>query len=133
MEKDLGISDDPEFIDLFAGCGGLALGFKQEGLRPVAAVEWDCDAAETYRTNLDLNVAVVDIAAVSSWPKASVVAGGPPCQGFSQLGSRDPSDPRNRLWREYVRALDESEADVFVMENVPQLLHSQQFGLFHRE
>jgi DNA (cytosine-5)-methyltransferase 1 len=110
----------------------LARGFVHEGFRPVAAVEWDVDAAETYATNIDAQIDAVDIASVPKWPSASVVAGGPPCQGFSQLGSRDPDDPRNRLWREYVRVLDESGADVFLMENVPQLLHSRQFDLFRR-
>jgi DNA (cytosine-5)-methyltransferase 1 len=49
------------------------------------------------------------------------------------LGTRDPADPRNRLWREYLRALDASGAEVFVMENVPQLLRSDQFEMFRRE
>lgn len=133
MEPRTTIPPEPTYIDLFAGCGGLALGFVQEGFRSVASVEWDRDAADTYVANLKSDVTVLDIAEVRYWPKAFVVVGGPPCQGFSQLGPRDPNDARNRLWREYVRALDESEADVFVMENVPQLLRSPQFGLFRRE
>ena len=120
------------FIDLFAGCGGLALGFCQEGLLPLGAVEWDPAAAATYGLNLDDRIMVADIATVDSWPKVDVVIGGPPCQGFSQLGTRDPGDPRNKLWREYARVLDVSEANVFVMENVPQLLRSDQFDLFRR-
>jgi DNA (cytosine-5)-methyltransferase 1 len=123
----------PRFIDLFAGCGGLALGFSQEGFEPVGAVEWDADAAETYRLNIHANIEIKDIAQVVDWPRADVVVGGPPCQGFSQLGTRDPDDPRNRLWREYVRALEESGAEVFVMENVPQLLRSAQFRLFRED
>jgi len=123
----------PGFIDLFAGCGGLALGFVQEGFRPVAAVEWDADAAETYRTNVDRHIETLDIADVRGLPKATILAGGPPCQGFSLLGGRDAHDPRNRLWREYVRVLDETNADVFVMENVPQLLNSAQFRLLRAE
>jgi DNA (cytosine-5)-methyltransferase 1 len=121
------------FIDLFAGCGGLALGFSREGFRPVGAVEWNADAAETYRANIDETIEVADIGEVVDWPRADIVVGGPPCQGFSQLGNRDPKDLRNRLWREYVRALDESGADMFVMENVPQLLRSAQFELFRKE
>ena len=118
------------FIDLFAGCGGLALGFKWEGFRPVGAVEIDADAAATYAKNIDPEVRTADIADVHDWPAARVIIGGPPCQGFSQLGTRDPDDPRNRLWREYVRVLRLTGADVFVMENVPQLLKSEQFQLF---
>src|SRR6266851_1029690 len=120
----------PSFIDLFAGCGGLALGFALEGLDPVAAVEWDSDAAETYALNIDQRIQVQDISEVEKFPAADVVIGGPPCQGFSQLGARDPDDPRNKLWQQYVRVLVQSKASVFVMENVPQLLRSVQFELF---
>jgi DNA (cytosine-5)-methyltransferase 1 len=121
------------FVDLFAGCGGLALGFCHEGIEGIAAVEWDPAAAATYRLNVDDRIEVADIASVQNWPRAAIVIGGPPCQGFSQLGARDPKDPRNQLWREYVRVLDETGADVFVMENVPQLLRSPQFDLFRRQ
>jgi DNA (cytosine-5)-methyltransferase 1 len=123
------------FVDLFAGCGGLALGFLQAGFEPLGAVEIDPDAAETYRRNIDDRIFQEDIAAVNrrgGWPQARVLVGGPPCQGFSQLGTRDPHDPRNRLWREYVDALDQTGAEFFVMENVPQLLKSDQFKLFRR-
>lgn len=121
------------FLDLFAGCGGLALGFKQAGFLPAGAVEMDPDAAATYAANIDPAIVVADISRVREWPKVDVVVGGPPCQGFSQLGTRDPHDPRNRLWREYLRALDATGADRFVMENVPQLLHSDQFAMFRAE
>lgn len=123
----------PSLVDLFAGCGGLALGFQAAGFEAVAAVEWDPDAACTYAANIDPRIAVADIASVRDWPTAAVVIGGPPCQGFSQLGSRDPHDPRNQLWREYVRVLDATLAQVFVMENVPQLLRSAQFQMFRTE
>jgi DNA (cytosine-5)-methyltransferase 1 len=118
------------FIDLFAGCGGLALGFVSEGFDPITAVEWDLKAAETYRLNIDDRIQVEDIARVTDFPTTDVLVGGPPCQGFSQLGARDADDPRNRLWQEYVRVLVQSKAKVFVMENVPQLLRSIQFELF---
>ena len=121
------------FLDLFAGCGGLALGFKQAGFVPLGAVEIDPDAAATYALNIDRRIVVDDISRVREWPRVDVVVGGPPCQGFSQLGSRDPDDPRNRLWREYLRALDATGADRFVMENVPQLLRSDQFAMFRGE
>jgi DNA (cytosine-5)-methyltransferase 1 len=126
-------SASPTFLDLFAGCGGLALGFVQAGFTPAGAVELDADAAASYALNVDRRMVVGDIAKVRDWPHVDVVVGGPPCQGFSQLGSRDPKDPRNRLWREYLRALDSSGAEVFVMENVPQLLRSDQFAMFRRE
>ena len=120
----------PTFVDVFAGCGGLALGFALAGMKPVLAIELDEDSAETYRANVDPDVEVDDIANVTKLPRADVLIGGPPCQGFSALGTRDRLDPRNRLWREYVRVLDATEADVFVMENVPGLLSSAQFAMF---
>jgi C-5 cytosine-specific DNA methylase len=113
-------SVDLTFIDLFAGCGGLALGFLEAGFLPVFAVELDADAATTYALNVDSRVATADIVEVVEVPRARVIVGGPPCQGFSQLGTRDPDDGRNSLWRDYVRILDLAQADAFVMENVPQ-------------
>src|SRR5437764_15179449 len=83
------------FIDLFSGCGGLAWGFRAAGFDPAFAVEVDADAAETYRLNVDPRISICDVAKVKRWPKVRVVIGGPPCQGFSQLGSRDPQDKRN--------------------------------------
>jgi DNA (cytosine-5)-methyltransferase 1 len=129
------VSTESGFIDLFAGCGGLAHGFQMAGFVPIGAVEIDRDAAETYRRNIDGRIFEDDIAAVNrrrGWPMARLLVGGPPCQGFSQLGHRNPDDPRNRLWREYVTALDQSGAEFFVMENVPQLLKSEQFELFRK-
>ena len=117
----------------FAGCGGLARGFIDlGGFRAVGACEVDGDACETYRRNIDESIFEESVEGVASarWPNADVVIGGPPCQGFSQLGRRDPLDPRNTLWTHYARVLRASGAKVFVMENVPQLLASDQFALF---
>ncbi len=127
------MSDGLTFIDLFAGCGGLARGFLDAGgFAAVGACEVDPDAAETYRLNIDDAIFEEPIEGVADerWPESDVMIGGPPCQGFSQLGRRDPGDPRNRLWIHYARVLRASGADVFVMENVPQLLRSDQFALF---
>jgi len=117
-------------IDLFAGAGGMSLGFARAGFAPVLAVESDTAAAETYRANFGDHVFSGDIADVKEFPSADVIIGGPPCQGFSQLGARDPDDPRNALWEHYVRAVSQVRPSVFVMENVPQLLSSQQFEDF---
>ena len=72
-----------------------------------------------------------DIATVPDdvFPRADVVVGGPPCQGFSNLGTRNPDDPRNLLWREYARVVRLTRPAVFVLENVPQFLKSDQYGL----
>nr|WP_276611875.1 DNA cytosine methyltransferase [Kineococcus vitellinus] len=123
-------------IDLFAGCGGLTTGFAASGLfRPVAAVEHDVDAAATYAVNFGEHVHVGDI---RDWgtgrvPFAEVVVGGPPCQGFSALGRKDPDDPRNALWREYLRIVARVRPAFFVIENVPPFLRSDQFAMLRAE
>src|SRR4051812_3130342 len=88
----------PQVIDLFAGAGGLTVGFAAAGFAPALAVEIDRAAAETYRVNFDPDGVVSDdpdkaahvyacpIEKIASFPKVEVVIGGPPCQGFSPLG-----------------------------------------------
>ncbi len=114
-------------IDLFAGAGGMSVGFHRAGFHSVLAVEFDHWAAETYRANFHSEVFEGDIADLNFFPKADVIIGGPPCQGFSPLGKNPPNDPRNRLWREYLRAVEQMRPKVFVMENVPELLKSGEF------
>ncbi|MCP4965997.1 MAG: DNA cytosine methyltransferase [bacterium] len=118
-------------IDLFAGCGGMTKGFEDEGFVPAFAVEWERRAAATYEENFGPHVVAADITEIpdSEFPAADVVVGGPPCQGFSQLGTRDPDDPRNSLWAEYARVVAHVQPSVFVLENVPQFLKSGQYGL----
>lgn len=118
-------------VDLFAGCGGLTEGFRQAGFDPVMAVEWDRSAAATYAANFGNHVTCADISELSDnvFPEADVVVGGPPCQGFSNLGTRNPDDPRNLLWREYARVVRLAKPNVFVLENVPQFLKSDQYEL----
>lgn len=122
---------DLRIIDLFAGCGGITEGFVDVGFEPVFAVEWERHAAATYEVNFGHHVVCDDISNVSrlDLPAADVVVGGPPCQGFSQLGSRDPEDPRNHLWREYGKIVAWVKPQAFVLENVPQFIKSAQFDL----
>lgn len=120
------------FIDLFAGAGGMSLGFVGAGFEPVLAVESDRAAARTCEANLGPHVLAEPIEAVgdAAFPRASVVVGGPPCQGFSPLG-RDRDDisraALNNLWRQYRRVLEVVRPLVFVIENVPEFLASTQF------
>src|SRR5690348_16811603 len=109
-------------LDLFAGCGGLTQGFV--GTRryaPVGAVELDPDAAATYRANFGDHIYQGDIAdwLAGPLPQAEVVVGGPPCQGFSKLGTRWNRDPRNALWQRYVDTIHRVRPALFVLENVP--------------
>jgi DNA (cytosine-5)-methyltransferase 1 len=121
-------------MDLFAGCGGMTRGFVDTGrYEPVFAVEMDEYAAATYGANFGVEHVVTDrIEGVQTFPKADVVIGGPPCQGFSLLNTKGVGLERRALWREYLRALQESEPTAFVMENVPQLLTSAEYEMFKR-
>ncbi|GAB3428333.1 DNA cytosine methyltransferase [Flindersiella endophytica] len=119
-------------VDLFAGCGGLSAGFRQSGLfTPVGAVEADAYAAATYAENFGAeHITQGDIAAWvdGDLPEADVVVGGPPCQGFSNLGLKREDDDRNDLWEHYVTALVKIQPKVFLLENVDRFLKSQQFA-----
>lgn len=118
-------------MDLFAGCGGMTRGFVDAGgFEPIFAVELDRDAAETYAANFGAHVHAGEIERVESFPDADVIIGGPPCQGFSPLNRERVGFERRALWREYVRAIDESAPEVFVMENVPELLVSEEYAEF---
>jgi DNA (cytosine-5)-methyltransferase 1 len=123
-------------IDLFAGCGGMTSGFTAEGFSPTLAVEWDLYAASTYAANFgEGHTLWRDIATVKSAevPKADIVIGGPPCQGFSNLGSKDVNDPRNQLWREYLRVVRLANPKVFVIENVDRFMRAPEFELLLNE
>ena len=118
-------------IDLCAGCGGLTTGFEMAGFNSVLAVEKDNGAAETYKYNHpNTNVLVGDITKLNNIneyfsDKKIVIDGvisGVPCQGFSLSGNRDPKDPRNSLFMDFLRVVRECNAKFFVMENVQGML-----------
>lgn len=126
----------PTFIDLFAGAGGLSLGIEQAGFTPLAAIDWDHWSCETLRANHknmvvhEGDIASVDVEEFSKQigaRTADLIVGGPPCQGFSQLGKHKKNDPRNQMWREYMRFVAFFKPKMFLMENVPQLLTSDAF------
>ncbi len=122
----------PTLIDLFAGCGGMTRGFVDAGYKPVRAVEHDLFAAATYEANFgEDHVFYGDIEDLleEKIPKVDLIIGGPPCQGFSQLGLEDVDDPRNRLWREYMRVVLTAEPKMFVIENVTRFLKSPEYGI----
>jgi len=124
-------------IDLFAGCGGLTEGFRETSrFRPVAAVEHDLAAAATYAANFGQDH--VHWGKIEDWvtgdlPDADVVVGGPPCQGFSNLGKRSPDDPRNELWRHYMETLVKVRPRAFLIENVDRFGTSDQFQMLRQE
>ena len=121
-----------KMIDLFAGCGGMTAGFTQHGFKPVLSVEWNLHAAATYAANFgDKHTFWGDIgdALKTDIPEADIVIGGPPCQGFSNLGSKDVNDPRNQLWKRYLEVVERANPKVFVIENVERFRKSSEFQL----
>lgn len=122
----------PVGIDLFAGAGGMSLGFEQAGFDIAAAVELDPIHAAVHAFNFPrtavLAQSVVGLSAKEIRTRSSlgkrrvnVVFGGAPCQGFSLIGHRQLHDPRNQLVREFVRIAADLEADYAVFENVKGL------------
>jgi DNA (cytosine-5)-methyltransferase 1 len=122
----------PIAIDLFAGAGGLSLGFEQAGFDVVAAVEIDPIHCATHEFNFpQTKVICASVAHVSGDSirattglvdaDIDVVCGGAPCQGFSLIGKRAIDDPRNQLVFHYVRLVKELQPKFFVFENVKGL------------
>ncbi|MFL6312552.1 MAG: DNA cytosine methyltransferase [Terriglobales bacterium] len=118
-------------IDLFAGAGGMTLGFEWAGFDVKAAVEYDPIHAATHKFNFPSSTvicrSVSDIdgakvrAAVSLPEDVDVVCGGAPCQGFSLIGKRSLDDPRNHLVYDFVRLVTDIRPKFFVFENVKGL------------
>lgn len=123
-------------IDLFCGAGGLSLGFSKKlghNFQPVWANDFDEDCVESYNRNFGEHCVPGDLVKILEdssveIPQADVVIGGPPCQGFSLLNKNREGDPRKELWQEYFEVVRRSGAEIFVMENVPQLLNSFEHG-----
>lgn len=119
-------------IDLFAGAGGLTLGFTQtygHFFQPIWANDSNPYATAAYNLNFGNHCIYGDIIELLqnphlTIPEADVVIGGPPCQGFSLLNKRRNGDPRKQLWRQFLEVVERVNAKVFVIENVIQLLGS---------
>ncbi|EPH06892.1 DNA cytosine methyltransferase [Myroides odoratimimus] len=132
------MSTDKKYIDLFAGCGGLSLGLHNSGIKGLFAIEKNSDAFKTLHHNLIKNKNHFD------WPNwlpvsnhdindvllnyedklkalrgtVSIIAGGPPCQGFSMAGRRQEGDIRNQLVESYIKFVELVQPDVIFFENV---------------
>ena len=119
----------PIAVDLFAGAGGMSLGFEQAGFDVLAAVELDPIHASVHEYNFPFCTTIcksvsettaqeIRTKSVIGDRNIDVVFGGPPCQGFSLMGKRNPNDVRNSLVLHFVRLVLELQPKFFVMENV---------------
>jgi DNA (cytosine-5)-methyltransferase 1 len=136
----------PVAVDLFAGAGGMSLGFEQAGFDVVAAVEYDPVHAATHMFNFpQCEVLCRDVSRISAgdvlaaaergfkrlyprlpWPgRLDALIGGPPCQGFSTGGKREQDDERNNLLLQFVRLVEELKPRTFCLENVAGLLEEK--------
>lgn len=126
-------SNQLTYIDLFSGSGGFSLGFDNMGFKNIFSIDIESSFCETYKYNFPShNLIQKDIAELSSDDltqlveknKIDVIIGGPPCQGFSiagNIGRKFIDDPRNKLFKEFVRIVSFVKPKMFVMENVARL------------
>lgn len=138
-------------VDLCSGIGGLSLGleqperlndlgelgyenigFESQVYETILAVEKDEHAAQGFQSNFNsevINDDIRNVTSFSSWDDADVIVAGLPCQGFSNLNSTRTEaldDDRNELWKEFIRAVKTIDPDVFLIENVPRFLATDQ-------
>lgn len=121
------------YIDLFCGAGGFSLGFDGAGFRNIFSIDNDKIFCKTYKKNFPNHLLIEkdicklkkkEIKKIIGNKKIDVIIGGPPCQGFSiagNIGRKFLNDPRNHLFKEFVRVVDIIKPKYFVMENVARL------------
>ncbi|CAC9438460.1 DNA-cytosine methyltransferase (EC 2.1.1.37) [uncultured Gammaproteobacteria bacterium] len=114
-------------VELFSGAGGLSIGLESAGFQVILANEIERDFAKSFALNhLNSKILCNDIHAIDfqqelrklSVSHVDLVSGGPPCQGFSTVGSKNKKDPRNSLFYEYLRAVNEINPNYIIFENV---------------
>jgi DNA (cytosine-5)-methyltransferase 1 len=122
------ITEEAVVLDLFAGCGGLALGFEAAGFKTIG-FEMNPDAAITYVTNLKGDCLVEKLTLESIYPAADIVIGGPPCQPFSVGGNQNGIHDSRNGFPFFVDAIRKVRPKVFMFENVRGLLYSNKWYL----
>jgi DNA (cytosine-5)-methyltransferase 1 len=131
----------PRMVCLFAGGGGLHLGLQQAGFETLFATDWWEPAAETFARNLPevqfhlgdvRRLTPTQVAEMTGGSAVDLVAGGPPCQGFSTLGDQSHGDPRNSFFEAFMRVVRWTEPSCVLIENT-SYLRSQYLGQYEDE
>lgn len=131
----------PRMICLFAGGGGLYLGFAQAGYSPILVTDIEPSAAETFRLNASnvpfrlgdiRHFTMTQVHNIVGKDPVDIIIGGPPCQGFSTLGDQLQGDPRNSLFEAYARIVRWVQPKCILIENT-SYLRSQYDGTYERE
>src|SRR6185437_3717383 len=130
---------NPKIVDLFCGAGGLSLGSHRAGFQTAFALDIDQILTSSYKTNFPgASLILRDLSRVSdqdlrdAGKRPDGVVGGPPCQAFSEIGRRSPTDPRRRLIFQFFRAVVALEPKFFVFENVRGLSFPENYRLVER-
>jgi len=121
------------FVDLFSGAGLFSAGMIRAGFKPALAVEMAKDAAASYRRNVADCVVVGSVSDARKAPRAELLIAGPPCQGFSTLGRRDPTDERNELSLAILPWVRAVKPQVVIIENVPPFVASRHWAKLARK
>lgn len=122
------ITEQAIVLDLFAGCGGLSLGFEAAGFRTIG-YEMNPDAAATYNLNLKGQCHIEKLTLDFDYPKADIIIGGPPCQPFSVGGNQNGVNDSRNGFPFFIDAIKKVRPKVFMFENVRGLLYTNKWYL----
>ncbi|TAG89886.1 MAG: DNA (cytosine-5-)-methyltransferase [Bacteroidetes bacterium] len=127
--------ENKTYIDLFAGAGGMSAGFGMENFELLGALEIEKNYFETFKKNhsennqdflitddITKNEVKDKIKSIANFKKVGLIVGGPPCQGFSYAGCRNPEDTRNQLFKDFFEIVRDVRPEFFVIENVTGIL-----------
>ena len=120
------ITEKEVILDLFAGCGGLSLGFESAGYKTIG-FEMNNAAAETYKKNLKGNCHAIKLDLEFDYPKAEIIIGGPPCQPFSVGGHQKGIEDSRDGFPIFIDAVKKLQPRVFMFENVRGLLYTNKW------
>ena len=124
INKILSPSKRPKYtvLDLFAGCGGLSLGFESAGFKSIG-MEMDENCCITYNENLKGKCNQEFITSKTEFPKADVIIGGPPCQPFSVVGKQLGNDDKRNGFPAFIKAVDKVQPPIWMFENVRGMMY----------